>query len=148
MTTDSMPAGGDPRRLLADVRHLARRVRLAQRVTWLPLLVLAVVTFAAMPVDWYGTEVVSDCKAIADGQVCHVRSVPAATVYWPAALVLAYGRSPYGYLRAARARGWAAGCCRTSLTGVALAVLFTAVCCSSARGLGARPSRDRTGRTG
>ena len=34
MTTDSVPAGGDPRRLLSDVRTLAHRVRLDQRVTW------------------------------------------------------------------------------------------------------------------
>ena len=49
MTTHSMAAGSDPRRLLAQVRHLARRVRVAQRVTRLPLLVLPVlvVTFGA-----------------------------------------------------------------------------------------------------
>ena len=52
MTSDAVPAGGDPRRLLADARNLARRVRFAQRVTWLPLLVLAVVTFGAIPFAW------------------------------------------------------------------------------------------------
>ncbi|MFI7547013.1 hypothetical protein [Actinoplanes sp. NPDC049599] len=41
MTTESMPAGSDPRRLLADVRGLAHRVRVDQRMTWAALLVLA-----------------------------------------------------------------------------------------------------------
>jgi hypothetical protein len=41
MTTDSISAGGDPRRLLSDVRALARRVRRDQRMTWVALLVLA-----------------------------------------------------------------------------------------------------------
>ena len=72
MTSDSVPAGGDPRRLLADARDLARRVRLAQRVTWLPLLVLALVTFGAIPVYRFGHPVLSDCQTVGDGQVCKV----------------------------------------------------------------------------
>ncbi len=59
MATDSVPADGDPRRLQAHSRHLAQRVRLAQRVTWFPLLVLAAVTFAAIPVDRCGHRVVN-----------------------------------------------------------------------------------------
>lgn len=125
MTTDSMAAGGDPRRLLAHVRHLTRRVRVAQRVTWLPLLVLAVVTFAAIPVHRYGTQVYG-CKAIPNGEVCQVRNV-AATVYWTVGLAVSYVAIAYGYLRAARARGLGGRVVPYVVTGIALAVLSTAV---------------------
>jgi hypothetical protein len=40
MTTDAVPTGGDPHRLLSDVRALAQRVRRDQRLTWVALLVL------------------------------------------------------------------------------------------------------------
>lgn len=127
MTSDAVPAGGDPRRLLAEARDLARRVRLAQRVTWLPLLVLAVVTFGAIPVYRYAHPVVSDCQAVADGQVCKVWFA-AAEFYWLAAVVLAYVVIAGGYLRVARARGVDARVLPYVLTGVALSVvLFAAV---------------------
>ncbi|PWU48832.1 hypothetical protein DLE60_15815 [Micromonospora globispora] len=119
MTTNSVPAGGDPRRLLADARDLARRVRLAQRVTWLPLLVLALVIFGAIPVHRYGRAVVSDCQAVGDGQVCKVW-LQTVTFYWLAALVLAYVVIAGGYLRVARARGVDARVLPYAVTGVAL----------------------------
>ena len=50
MTTESAYPGADPRRLLASTRELAQRVHRAQRATWFPLLVLAAVTFASIPV--------------------------------------------------------------------------------------------------
>jgi hypothetical protein len=120
-----MAAGDDPRWLLAHVRHLTRQVRVAQRVTWLPLLVLAVVTFAAIPIHRYGTQVYG-CKAIADGGVCQVRNV-AAAVYWPVALAVSYVAIAYGYLRAARARGLGGRVVPYVVTGIALTVLSTAV---------------------
>ncbi|MEV6814262.1 hypothetical protein [Micromonospora sp. NPDC051296] len=118
MTSDAAPAGGDPRRLLADARVLARRVRLDQRVTWLPLLVLAVVTFGAITAYRYG-HVVSDCHAVNDGQVCKVW-FQTVTFYWLAALVLAYVVIAGGYLRVARARGVDARVLPYAVTGVAL----------------------------
>ncbi|MEU4380022.1 hypothetical protein [Micromonospora echinofusca] len=89
MTSDVVPAGGDPRRLLADVRGLSRRVRLARRVTWLPLLVLAVVTFGAIPASGGGPTIVRDCRAADGGEVCKVWE-PVAQLYWLAALLVAY----------------------------------------------------------
>jgi hypothetical protein len=126
MTSDAVPAGGDPRRLLADVRDLARRVRLAQRVTWLPLLVFAVVMFGAIPVYLFGRWNLSDCRPVADGQVCKAW-FPAGNVYWLATAVLAYVVIAGGYLRVARARGVDARVLPYALTGVALVVLFAAV---------------------
>ncbi|MFU8872278.1 hypothetical protein [Micromonospora sp. SL4-19] len=126
MTTDPIPAGGDPRRLLADARDLARRVRLAQRVTWLPLLVLALVTFGAIPVHRFGHRAVSDCHVVDGGQVCKVE-FQAVGFYWLAAMVVAYVVIAGGYLRVARARGLGARVLPYVLTGVALVVLASVV---------------------
>jgi len=126
MTSEAVPAGGDPRRLLADARDLARRVRLAQRVTWLPLLMLALVTFGAIPVYRFGHEVLSDCQAASDGQVCRVW-LRDAQFYWWTALMLAYVVIAAGYLRVARARGLGTRVLPYVLTGVAFVVLSAGV---------------------
>jgi hypothetical protein len=126
MTSDTVPAGGDPRRLLADTRSLARRVRLAQRVTWLPLLVLALVIFGAIPVYLWGHQVLSDCQPVADGQVCRTW-LRDAQIYWWTALALAYVVIAGGYLRVARARGLGGRVLPYVLTGVGLVVLSAAV---------------------
>ena len=126
MTTDSVPAGGDPRQLLADTRGLARRVRVAQRVTWLPLLVLAVVTFGAILVYRFSEPVLSDCRVLPDGQTCRVfHRTP--QIYWWTALVLAYVVIAAGYLRVARGRGLGTRVRPYVLTGVAFVLLSAAV---------------------
>ena len=96
-------------------------------MTWLPLLVLALVTFGAIPVYRYGHQIVSNCQAVDRSQVCKVVWEPAVPFYWPAALVLAYVVIAGGYLRVARARGVDARVLPYVLTGVALVVLFAAV---------------------
>lgn len=124
MTTDAVPAGGDPRRLLAEARGLARRVRLAQRVTWLPLLVLAVMVLGAIPMYRYSNPIESDCQVLADGQVCRVWQ-PWADFYWLTATAIAYVVIARGYLRVARDRGVDARVLPYVLTGVGVAVLLT-----------------------
>ncbi|MGC4796116.1 hypothetical protein GAR06_01929 [Micromonospora saelicesensis] len=131
MTSHAVPADGDPRRLLAEARGLARRVRLTQRVTWLPLLVLAVVTFGAIPVSGWGPTVTSGCRAVDGGQVCKVWE-PAPQLYWLAALLLAYVVIARGYLRVARARGVDARVRPYVLTGVALTVVLFAALAAGA----------------
>ncbi|GGM16180.1 hypothetical protein ACFFX1_03290 [Dactylosporangium sucinum] len=121
MTTDSVPAGGDPRRLLSEVRGLARRVRADQRVTWFALLVLAVVTFVGIPFDWYF--LVSHC--VSDGTACQF-SRQGVLYYWPPALLLAYVAIAVCYVRVARARGLGTRVLPYAITGVALTVLFIA----------------------
>lgn len=123
MTSDAVPAGDDPRRLLADVRGLARRVRLTQRVTWLPLLVLAVVTFGAMPFSWSSHPVARDCRPVDGGEVCKIWD-PGTQFYWLVAVILAYVVIAAGYVRVARARGVDARVLPYVLTGVALAVVL------------------------
>jgi hypothetical protein len=120
MTTDSVPAGGDPRRLLSDVRALAHRVRLDRRMTWVALLVLAVATFAGIPFDWFGMKV----HCLPDGGCEFARR--GVLYYWPAALLLAYAAIAVCYVRAARARGLGARVLPYALTGAALTVVFTA----------------------
>ncbi len=120
MTTDSIPAGSDPRRLLSDVRALTRRVRLDQRMTWAALLVLAAVTFAGIPFDWFGMQV----RCTPDGSCEFARR--GMLYYWPAALLLAYAIIAFCYLRAARARGVGARVLPYAITGAATTVVFPA----------------------
>jgi hypothetical protein len=126
MTTDSTTAGGDPRRLLSDVRALAHRVRVDQRMTWLALLVLAAVTLAGIPFDWFGMRV--HCHP---GGGCDFAR-RGALYYWPPALLLAYAAIAVCYVRAARSRGLGARVLTYAITGAATTVAFTAVWAAAA----------------
>jgi hypothetical protein len=55
----------DPRQALSRARALVRRVRAAQRATWFPLLVLAAVTVASIPVERHGGYHTVTCKVLA-----------------------------------------------------------------------------------
>jgi hypothetical protein len=120
MNTHSMEADGDPRQMLSEVRALAHRVRLDQRMTWVALLVLAAVTLVGIPFDWFGMKVTchpdSSCEFARRGVL----------YYWPAALLLAYAAIAVFYVRAARARGLGARVLPYAITGAATTVLFTA----------------------
>ncbi|MFC7533202.1 hypothetical protein [Actinoplanes sp. GCM10030250] len=119
MTTNSISTGDDPHRLLADVRDLAGRVRRDQRLTWVALLVLAAVTFVAIPFDWLFMKL--DC----DDSGC-VFARRGMLYYWPPALLLAYGAIAVSYVRAARERGLGARVLPYAITGAVTAVVFTA----------------------
>jgi hypothetical protein len=119
MTTGSVSAGDDPRRLLLDIRTLTGRVRRDQRLTHVALLVLATVTFVAIPVDWLFMKV--NC----DGSGC-MFARRGLLYYWPPALLLAYAAIAVSYVRAARARGLGARVLPYAITGAATAVVFTA----------------------
>ncbi|MFY1691385.1 hypothetical protein [Plantactinospora sp. WMMB782] len=120
MTAESVPAGGDPRRLLSDVRALAHRVRLDQRMTWAALLVLAAVTLIGIPFDWLAMRV--DCNP--DGSCVFARR--GMLYYWPPATVLAYATIAVCYLRAARARGLGARVLPYAITGAVTTLVFPA----------------------
>jgi len=105
MSTASEPVG-DPRRLLADTRELARRVRRAQRVTWSALLVLGATVLLAIPFYEYGHSVIGGCQTDAGGRVLVCSRYPTlAFWYWPVALVVAYVLIGAIFLRRARSRG-------------------------------------------
>jgi hypothetical protein len=122
MATYSPGASEEPRRLLADNRRLVRQVRTAQRATWFPLLVLAAVTFAAVPVYGLGGFVRSCRDQPGGGRICSVYS-SAALVYWPMALVLAYVAIAVFYVRRTRARGVGTRVFPYVAVGIALAVV-------------------------
>ncbi|MBM2614600.1 hypothetical protein JIG36_03405 [Actinoplanes sp. LDG1-06] len=116
MTTDSMSAGSDPRRLLSETRALAHRVRLDQRLTWAALLVLGVVALVAIPFDYFG--LVERC----DGDSC-ASWRRGSLFYWPPALLIAYGGIAFAYMRAARARGLGARVLPFVITGGVLTLI-------------------------
>ncbi|BCJ40102.1 hypothetical protein GCM10010168_29600 [Actinoplanes ianthinogenes] len=120
MTTESVPAEGDARRLLTEVHGLTRRVRVDQRVTWLALSVLAAVTFIAIPFDYFFLDL--DCTP--DGACKFDRQ--GVLYFWPAGLLLAYAVIAYGYTRIARTRGLGTRVLPYVYTGVALAGAFLA----------------------
>jgi hypothetical protein len=122
MATYHPGASEEPRRLLADNRRLVRQVRTAQRATWFPLLVLAAVTFAAVPVYGLGGFVRSCRDQPGGGRICAVYS-SAALVYWPIALVLAYVAIAAFYLRRARAHGVGTRVFPYAVVGIVLAVV-------------------------
>ena len=120
---------GDPREALSRARELVRRVRAAQRATWFPLLVLAAVTFAAIPVERYGGRHVGPCATIltphGTGFACVAYST-SAFVYWPIALVLAYVAIAAFYLRQSRIRGLGTRVRPYIVAGIILAAAVTA----------------------
>ena len=120
MTTDSIPAGGDPRRLLSDVHALARRVRLDQRLTWVTLLVLAAATYLGI---WFDVHFMS-VRCTSDS-ACHF-SRQGVLYYWPPVLLLAYAGIAYSYIRVARARGLGARVMPYAITGAVTTFLFVA----------------------
>lgn len=102
MTTDTTP-GDDPRRLLAGAHELVQRVRKDQRATWFPLLTLAAVTLAAIPIDG-SSGTTGTCRTTGALRVC-TASPSAAFIYWPVALVLAYATIAAWYRHTSAVRG-------------------------------------------
>ncbi|MDI1462666.1 hypothetical protein QEZ54_16960 [Catellatospora sp. KI3] len=128
MTNESVPQADSPRELLAVVRDLTSQVRAAQRGTWFPLLVLAVVTLAAIPVYRFAPylDLLDRCQSRPGHVVCPGPN-PAELLYWTVALLLAYALIAAFYVRQSRRRGVGTTIRPYVLTGVALAVLATAV---------------------
>ena len=121
--TDQPLRSDSPHQLLSSVRDLTRQVRIAQRGTWFPLLVLAAVTFAAIPVVWYGPHHPGPCRSDHGATACSVVS-PWSLVYWPVALVLAYAAIAAFYLYRSRRRGVGSRIRPYVVVGVAVAVLL------------------------
>jgi len=123
MTSGTAFPGDDPRQLLSGTRELTRQVRRAQRATWFPLLVLAAVTFAAIPFR-YSPHRLGTCAATALVRVCTAYP-PALLVYWPAALVLAYVAIAVFYIRRSQARGVGTRVRPYVVAGIILALAMT-----------------------
>jgi len=116
-------SGDDPRQLLSGARELTRQVRRTQRATWFPLLVLAAVTFAAIPFR-YAPYRLGTCVATGLARVCTAYP-PALLVYWPTALVLAYVVIAAFYIRRSQARGVGTRVRPYVVAGIILALAMT-----------------------
>jgi hypothetical protein len=123
--TPASPQDG-PRELLSATRRLTREVRQAQRGTWFPLLLFAVLTLASIPIIRYNRHPI-DCRALhPDLRVC-IAFAPASYVYWPLALVLAYAAIAAFYVHRARRRGVGTRVRPYVITGVIIAVVATGI---------------------
>jgi hypothetical protein len=116
-------SGDDPRQLLSGTRELTREVRRTQRATWFPLLVLAAVTFAAIPFR-YSRHSLGTCAATVHERVC-IAYPTALLVYWPTALVLAYAVIAAFYIRRSQARGVGTRVRPYVVAGIILALAMT-----------------------
>jgi len=123
VTSGTAFSGDDPRQLLSGTRELTRQVRRTQRATWFPLLVLAAVTFAAIPFR-YSPHRLGACAATETWRVCTGYS-PALLVYWPTALVLAYVVIAAFYIRRSQARGVGTRVRPYVVAGIILALAMT-----------------------
>ena len=114
--------------MLSAVRALTRRVRVAQRGTWFPLLVFATITLVAVPVYRYAPylDVFGTCRSRPQHTVCMAPN-PVELGYQTVALLLAYAAIAAFYVRQSRRRGVGTPIRPYVVVGVALAVLMTAV---------------------
>ena len=127
MTDQSSNATPDA--LLSDAADLRRVVRSAQRATWFPLAVFAVLTLLALPVvrSAHRTETCSGSGHPPLGtRVCSVYT-SASFVYWPIALIVGYAVIVAFYRWRAQRVGVGSRIQPYVIAGVALAVVLTAV---------------------
>jgi hypothetical protein len=104
MMNEPGPARDDPQDLLSATRDLTRRVRLAQRGAWFPLLVFTAVTVAAIPFYRYGHPQTHCASTRGGGSVCII--FPSLALwYWPVGLLVAYVAISWFYLHRAHERG-------------------------------------------
>lgn len=130
MTDGSASPPDNPQDLLTSVRDLTRQVRTAQRGTWFPLLVFAVVILGAIPFNRYGPHHPGACRYFPGpgGQVASAcwAVAPWQLAYWPTALVLAYVAIAGFYVSQSRRRGVGTRIKPYVVVGVIIAVLVTA----------------------
>ncbi len=129
MAKQKVSDDGDPRAELVRARDLARRVRRTQRATWFPLLVFAVLTFAAVPINRSGHPVRTGCRAVPGPglgtEVCIAHN-SATFVYWPIALVAAYVAIAAFYAHQSRGRGVGTRVRPYVIAGIVIAVAASA----------------------
>jgi hypothetical protein len=110
---------------------LTRQVRNAQRGTWFPLLLFALISFGAIPVAQHAGRRLGGCVANPGpdgraGRVCGVYS-QGILLYWSIALVLAYAAIASFYAYQSRRRGVGTRVRPYVLIGAVAGVLATAV---------------------
>jgi hypothetical protein len=126
MTNESAPPGA-PHELLTVVRDLTRQVRIAQRGTWFPLLVFAVITLLAIPIHRFAPHHNGPCiSGGPQGETVCWTYIPSVFVYWPIALVAAYAVIAAFYVRQSLRRGVGTPIRPFVIVGVVLAMVLGA----------------------
>lgn len=128
MTDASVPSPDTPHEVLTSLGDLTRRVRVAQRGTWFPLLLLGALTLGGILVSRFTFKVLTiPCPGIhpAEGAGCSLAR-QGSPVYWPLGLALAYTATAFFYIRRSRNRGVGTPIRPYILTGIALLGLVTA----------------------
>jgi hypothetical protein len=115
-----------PHELLSATHRLTRQVRQAQRGTWFPLLLFAVLTLASIPIIRYNRHL-ADCRVTHPGAKVCIAFAPWWYVYWPVALVLAYAAIAAFYAHRAHSRGVGTRVRPYVITGVIIAVVATGI---------------------
>lgn len=115
----------DPRGLLSVTRQYTHRVRLAQRGAWFPLLVLAAVTFAAIPFYRYGHPD-TRCESTGGRVAACIVFPRAALWYWPVGLLVGYLAISWFYVHRSHERGVGTRVQPYLAAGAAIAVVTTA----------------------
>src|SRR5262249_32508702 len=123
MTSGTAFSGDDPRQLLSGTRELTRQVRRTQRATWFPLLVLAAVTFAAIPFR-YSPHRLGTCAATGLLRGCTAYPPP-LLVYLPTALGPAHVVIAASHIRRSQARGVGTRVRPYVVAGIILALAMT-----------------------
>src|SRR5213078_1494757 len=126
MTDTPVSPQDGPRELLSATRRLTRQVRRAQRGTWFPLLLFAVLTLASIPIIRYNRHPM-DCRAPHPGAEVCIAFSPGLYVYWPVALVLAYAAIAAFYVHRAHSRGVGTRVRPYVITGIIIAVVATGI---------------------
>ncbi len=119
----------DPREILAAQAGFVKEVRTSQRATWFPLIVLAIVTFLAIPIERLGRRTIGECGAVTSASstphFCRIYSV-SGLIYWPIALVIAYAVISNFYKIKSRELGVETSARKYVIPGAAIAILLSA----------------------
>lgn len=102
----SVPTPGNPRAVLTGLGDLTRKVRIAQRGTWFPLLLLGLLLTGGIFVNQLTFNAHSfPCPASFDARATCVRVTQGSPWYWSLGLVLVYAATAAFYIGRARSRG-------------------------------------------
>ncbi|MEV7414777.1 hypothetical protein [Streptomyces sp. NPDC089919] len=124
MADTALPSSGSAREVLADLGELTRKVRAAQRGTWVPLLLMGLLTLGGILVGrlTFRAETVPCPPGDAAPEGCTLIS-QGSPLYWPLGLGLAYTVTALFYARRARRRGVGTPVVPYVVTGIALVTL-------------------------
>jgi len=127
MADASAPSPGAPREVLADLGHLTRKVRAAQRGTWFPLLMFGLVTLGGILVDRVTFSIRTiPCPAAqppGSGPGC-VLTRQGSSIYWATGFLLAYAVTAFFYVRRSRSRGVGTPVRPYIIAGIGIAAVF------------------------